>query len=299
MKETCFFKTKQGVRICYGDYGDPHGVPVMYFHGWPSSRLQGRQIHEVAVEKGIRLIAPDRPGIGQSDFVEGRVLKDWPQVVNDLADHVGWERFGVMGVSGGGPYALAAARWLPERVTRADVICGAVPLAKFPDRREMMWPYRTLLAIRPRVPWLIPSVLKLSRKISECPPEQPPMSLILKCTAEADREMILSKGCFADLTRSFREGLAQGARGVQWDGDVYTSDWELDFENIEIPVGLWHGSEDKNIPFAMVKTYADWIPKVERHFFEGEGHYSVAMGYAAEVLEGLRGSVEQEEALPQ
>lgn len=260
----------------------------MYFHGWPSSRLQGRQIHEVALEKGIRLIAPDRPGIGQSEFVEGRTLKDWPKVVNELADEVGWVEFGVLGVSGGGPYALAAARWLAERVTRADVICGAVPLAKFPDRSEMMWPYRTLLAIRPRVPWLLPGILKISHRISQCPAEKPPLSWILQCTAEADREMILGQGTFEDLSRSFREGLAQGARGVQWDGDIYTGDWELDFENIRVPVGLWHGSEDKNIPFSMVKTYANWIPTAERHFFEGEGHYSVALGSAPDVLQKLR-----------
>lgn len=288
MNETSFFSTREGHQLCYAQYGDPDGVPVLYFHGWPSSRLQGRQIHKVAAETSIRLIAIDRPGIGQSDFVEGRALRDWPPVVEQLADHLDLTRFGALGVSGGGPYALATARWLPERLTRADILCGAVPLAHFPDRSEMMWPYRTLLTIRPRVPWLLPAILKASHHLSQCPAEKPPMSWILQCTAEADREMILSKGTFQDLTRSFREGLTQGARGVQRDGDIYTEDWQLDFENITRPVGLWHGGDDKNIPFSMVQTYADWIPTVERHYFEGEGHYSVTLHSAPAALAKLR-----------
>lgn len=287
MNERCFLSLQSGRRICYAEYGDPHGRPVMYFHGWPSSRLQAAALEELCLQKKIHLIAPDRPGVGQSDWQPDRSLLDWPPVVEELANHLGWGRFAVMGVSGGGPYAVVAAAAMPERVEQAAVVCGAPPLAKFPDRSEMMWPYRTLLKIRPHAPFLIPGILKMSHWLSQYPADEPPMSWILKCTSEADQEA-LGEGSFEAVTRSFREGISAGTKGVQLDGDIYTSDWGIDFEKISVPVQFWHGEEDKNIPYAMVKEYAGWIPTAKMHSFPGEGHYSIIARSPEYVLEELR-----------
>lgn len=286
VKETNFLTLKSGRKLCYADYGDPAGRPLMYFHGWPSSRLQGLALHELCLQKGIRLIAADRPGVGQSEWQEDRALMDWPPVVEELAQHLGWEKFAVLGVSGGGPYAVATAAALSERVEQVAIICGAPPLARFPDRSEMMWPYRALLKIRPYAPFLIPSILKMSHWISEYPPDEPPMSWVMKWTSDADREA-LGESDFELVTRSFREGLLAGTQGVQTDGDVYTSEWGLDFEKIRVPVSFWHGEEDKNIPFSMVKEYASWIPTSEMHSFPGEGHYSIIARSPEMVLESL------------
>ena len=287
VQETNFLTLKSGRQLCYGDYGDPNGRPVMYFHGWPSSRLQGFVMEELCLEKGIRLIAPDRPGVGKSDLELNRKLMDWPPLVEELADHIGWKKFAVMGVSGGGPYAVAAAAALPERVEQAAVVCGAPPLAKFPDRSEMMWPYRALLRIRPYAPFLIPGILKMSHWISQYPPDEPPMSWVMKWTSDADREA-MGESDFELVTRSFREGISPGTAGVQLDGDVYTSDWGIDFEKISVPIEFWHGEEDKNIPYSMVKEYASWIPHSKMHSFPGEGHYSIIARSPKKVLESLQ-----------
>ncbi len=290
VRETNFLTLKSGKKLCYGDYGNPEGQPLMYFHGWPSSRLQGFVLHELCVQKGIRLIAPDRPGVGKSDWQEARTLMDWPSVVQELAEHLSWDAFSVMGVSGGGPYAVATAAALPEMVTQAAVVCGAPPLARFSDRSEMMWPYRVLLRIRPFAPFLIPGILKMSHWISQYPPDEPPMSWVMKWTADADREA-LGESDFELITRSFREGISAGTRGVQADGDIYTSRWGLDFEKIKVPISFWHGEEDKNIPFSMVKEYASWIPTAEMHSFPGEGHYSIIARSPKLVLDSLVGGV--------
>ena len=287
VQETNFLTLKSGRQLCYGDYGDPNGRPVMYFHGWPSSRLQGFVMEELCLEKGIRLIAPDRPGVGKSDLEPNRKLMNWPPLVEELADHIGWKKFAVMGVSGGGPYAVAAAAALPERVEQAAVVCGAPPLAKFPDRSEMMWPYRALLRIRPYAPFLIPGILKMSHWISQYPPDEPPMSWVMKWTSDADREA-MGESDFELVTRSFREGISPGTAGVQLDGDVYTSDWGIDFEKISVPIEFWHGEEDKNIPYSMVKEYASWIPHSKMHSFPGEGHYSIIARSPKKVLESLQ-----------
>ena len=286
VNETNFLTLKSGRKLCYGDYGDPKGRPLMYFHGWPSSRLQAFALHKLCVEKGIRLVAPDRPGMGQSEWQPDRALMDWPPLVQELAQHAGWRRFAVLGVSGGGPYAVATAAALPEMVEQAAVVCGAPPLSRFSDRSEMMWPYRALLRIRPYASFLIPSVLKVSHWISQYSPDEPPMSWVMKWTADADKKA-LGEGDFEQVTRSFREGISAGAKGVQADGDIYSSDWELDFERIQVPVSFWHGEDDKNIPFSMVKEYVSWIPTAVMHSFPGEGHYSIIANSPSMVLESL------------
>ena len=64
MKEDQQVSLPDGRKIGYGDYGDPQGEPVFFFHGWPSSRFHGKMLHEGGLERRLRIIAPDRPGIG-------------------------------------------------------------------------------------------------------------------------------------------------------------------------------------------------------------------------------------------
>jgi len=109
------------------ELGVPDGWPIFGFHGTPGSRLQ-LAINEAAVRRaGVRLIAPDRPGYGMSTYQPGRRLIDWPSDVVELADHLAVDRFSVMGVSGGGPHALACASVLKERVVVAGIVSGADP----------------------------------------------------------------------------------------------------------------------------------------------------------------------------
>src|SRR5262245_47793170 len=86
---------------------------IFYFHGFPASRLEGALWHDVALRLHVRLVAPDRPGMGLSAFQPARRILDWPGDVLALADHLDVQRFGVIGASGGGPYVLACARVLP------------------------------------------------------------------------------------------------------------------------------------------------------------------------------------------
>lgn len=115
--------------LAYTEVGDPHGYPVFYFHGAPGSRLEGQLFAESNQEFGIRMIIPDRPGYGLSDNQENRTYLDWAQDVAELADHLGIERFAVLGYSSGGPYAAVVAHQLPGRVTVAVIVAGEGPYA--------------------------------------------------------------------------------------------------------------------------------------------------------------------------
>ena len=117
-----------GRRLVYAEYGEFDGTPLLFFHGTPGSRRVARWADAAARRRGVRLIAPDRPGFGLSDPQPGRTLGDWPADVAELADALGLGRFAVAGVSGGGPYVAACAWRMPDRLTGAGIISGMGPL---------------------------------------------------------------------------------------------------------------------------------------------------------------------------
>src|SRR5512141_922794 len=112
-----------GTIVGYAEAGDPAGPPVMYLHVSPSARLEIDLpgIREAAVDLGLRVVAPDRPGIGLSTF-RPYTIADYPKLVRAFSDALGLERFAVTGVSGGGKYAAACAWALPDRVTRIALV---------------------------------------------------------------------------------------------------------------------------------------------------------------------------------
>src|SRR5262245_24684441 len=97
-------RLKDGRLLGYAEYGASSGAPVIFFHGMPGARVEGALAHEAAARANVRLIVPDRPGYGLSDFQPRRRIIDWQRDVAELADALSLERFGVGGISGGGPY---------------------------------------------------------------------------------------------------------------------------------------------------------------------------------------------------
>jgi pimeloyl-ACP methyl ester carboxylesterase len=153
---------RDGRTLGYAEYGDPGGKPVFFFHGLPGSRRQRHPDDSIAIEFGARIIAIDRPGYGLSDFQQGRKLLDWPDDVAQLADSLRIDRFVAIGLSGGGPYLLACAYKMPERITSATVISGMGPIDD-PDAVKSMLPSMRLgLGIAPKVPWEFVRVVLLA-----------------------------------------------------------------------------------------------------------------------------------------
>lgn len=104
--ETKYIQLHNSRKIAYCEYGDPGGQAVFYFHDTPGSRHEPLHADQAAQEHGYRLIAPDRPGIGRSDYQEGRTLLGWADDVSQIADQLRLNTFGVIGASGGGPHVL-------------------------------------------------------------------------------------------------------------------------------------------------------------------------------------------------
>src|SRR5436309_10320425 len=149
--------------IAFEEYGDANGVPVIFCHGWPSSRTMARLTDEAARDLGIRIISPDRPGISGSSLQPNRKLSDWPQVVERLVDHLGIGEFRMLAISGGAPYAYATAWAMPDRVRAIAIVSGAPPIVDLHDQDGLLPLYRWMLILYGKHPELLRKLFRVAR----------------------------------------------------------------------------------------------------------------------------------------
>lgn len=263
-----------GRKLSYARFGDPAGTPMFYFHGWPGSRLQGEMLHEIGLKHGLCIVSPDRPGIGLSDFQPGRRLLDWPADIHELASHLGWERFHVLGVSGGGPYVLACACAMPERLLSAGVVCGAPPLREV-GTKDLLWAYRLALWAQNRVPWFLGAGLALAAQFMRLPASSAFIAAQICKMCERDQQAFARPDIYRILTTSGRVGVTSPVHAVRLDGNIYSSDWGIDLGSVQFPIRYWHGGRDRNIPVSMVERFVKKIPNATLTVCEQDGHYSL------------------------
>jgi pimeloyl-ACP methyl ester carboxylesterase len=262
---------RDGRRLGYAEYGQLDGKPLLYFHGHPGSRLEGRFAHPVAAAAGLRVIALDRPGYGLSDIRPGRALTDWPADVAEAADLLGLRRFHVAGASGGGPYALACARLLPDRVIRAAVASGVGPYQVRGITKGMRWQNRIGFQWGSRWPALARALMRsMHRNITSRP--EATIDALAKAMSAADAEIVrrpdVREILVADITEAFR----QGSEGAAWDVVVLGRPWGFSPHDIVTEVHLWQGEADTLVPAAMGRYLAERIPHCHARVLPGEGH---------------------------
>lgn len=277
------FTLSNGLKLGYGEYGDPCGEVAFYFHGWPSSRVQGSLFHEHAKKHGMRLICPDRPGIGLSDFQQRRTLLDWPDTLEQLARHVGADNYHVIGWSGGGPYVLVTALKLNKRLLSASIICGAPPL-KFLGDQQMFWLYRFMIQLRHYFPTILGLVLRLGGMAARGSPHKAPLRWLMKLLGQEDRRVLLLPGIY-DVVRDATLGaLDRGPRSVIADADIYLSEWGFEVSQINFPIHFWHGRQDRNIAWTYTQQISQLIPQAESRWSEIDGHYSLPITHAEQII---------------
>ncbi|MGK0185653.1 MAG: pimeloyl-ACP methyl ester carboxylesterase [Verrucomicrobiales bacterium] len=286
-REDLQLKTQKGCVIGLAEYGAADGIPVFFFHGWPCSRRQARLLHEPAQARGLRILAVDRPGIGGSSFDPERKLLDWPPLLEELAELLDIEKFAVLGVSGGGPYALACAYALPERLTATGIICGAPPLTIFDDRSDLHPAYHILRAVRLIAPWTMSPFLPLVRAVSCLPQKHLLIKVFMRTILKADRRALDKTDAYDAVALSFQDAAENGMRPLIVDGDVYYSHWGFDLENIQVPVQFWHGESDRNIPARMIKEIVEKIPHATGTWFPDDGHFSLPILRVGEILDAF------------
>jgi pimeloyl-ACP methyl ester carboxylesterase len=269
-----------GRRLAFAEYGDPQGQPLFFFHGFPGSRYDGATTGQAAAGMGIRLIAPDRPGMGYSDFQPRRTLLDWPDDVCFLANSLGLEMFGVLGYSGGGPHALACAYRIPERLTGTGVMAGVGPVTEPGALEGMAKNNVQIFSLARKAPWLLNLLYRMQVPVSGKKLMQAAAAQMAKPDVAAMQEPMVLE----DIVKDFNEAFRQNAKGVVQEGALFGSDWGFELSGIRATVHLWQGEEDTNVPVEMGRYQAGRIPDCIAKFYPGEGHISLVTNHIREIL---------------
>lgn len=260
-------------RVAFSLAGPRDGLPVVYLHGGIGTPIRcAPALGELVTGLGIRHVAISRPGFGASDPCPGRRITDFPADVERVADHLRLERFVLVGVSSGGPYALAAARALGDRVAALGVVSSLSPRSAPHECRAM--PLHLRLGLRTVVdrPDLVERVAErligvLSRH------RQRAARLALAGASAPDRRDLACAPSRDAAMGSFLAAAAGGVRGMLDDYALCCRPWGFDPAEVAAEVHLWHGAADPFVPLAHARVLAAELPRCRTAIGTDDGHF--------------------------
>lgn len=268
-----WLQCRDGRRLAYTETGPGDGRPVLYCPGAIGTPLgASAELERITAELGVRHLALSRPGTGGSDPTPGRSVRDFAADVAELAGALGLDRLDVVGVSAGGPYALAVAHGLPGLVERAAVVSSLSPLCA-PHRTPGM-PRRIRFALgllaRAAGPCaalgdaLLPLIARHPGLLSR---------VIAAHAAPQERARLAAPGERAAAVESFLAAAAGGVRGMIEDYRCYARPWGFELTEIDAVVHLWHGGRDPLVPVEHALQLAAALPACRVFIDPDEGHH--------------------------
>lgn len=278
-----------GRRLGYDERGPANGRPLFYFHGSPSSRVESELFisDELLYSLGVRLIAVDRPGLGLSDFQPNRQLLDWSKDVVALADSLNIARFPVVAYSLGGPYGMACAHAIRERLTKVGIVSGAAFFTESDLVKNVNEGTRRFLNMPRENPLMSRLFLWMLRTMAGIAPNKfvaQAHSLLPK----PDRVIVVADPLFQKgFIRMVREAMRQGTRGAYHESLLTITNYGFRLQDIQIPIHLWHGEVDQNIPLEMARYFESAVPMCDANFYPDEGHLSLFKKNAEEIIRAL------------
>jgi pimeloyl-ACP methyl ester carboxylesterase len=281
------FQLPDGRRLGYDERGASDGKPLFYFHGSPSARVESNLYvnEELLQSLNIRMIAVDRPGMGLSDFQPHRRMLDFPNDILAIANHLNIERFSILAYSLGGPYGLALAFAIPQHLDKVGIVSGGAVYTEPELMKNINDGTRRFLNMPRENP--LASRLFLGMMLGVMPRVAPNQFVAgaVSVLPKPDRVLVKTRPVFQNgFIRMVREAMRQGVRGAYHETLLTITDWGFRLEDIQIPILLWHGEDDKNIPVEMARYAASVIPKCEAKFYPNEGHLSLFKKHAEEIL---------------
>ena len=266
---------RDGRRLGFDDFGARDGTPVLFFHGFGSSRVVRHPDDGIADELGARVIAIDRPGIGLSTRQPNRRTLDWPGDVEQLLDSLGLERAAILAWSGGGPYALACGWSIPSRISAIGLISAPAPLAGVPGSRGYTYRrHRAASRAADHAPWVIGLAMWQWSRAQKSDPEKQ-LDAAIAGMVDADREILGDPALRAVMIANAAEMYRQGNGGVYDEAICMARPWGFPVEGVTLPVRIWHGALDLAVPVGMGRYLERTLPNAVATFYPHEGHHFV------------------------
>lgn len=283
-------------QLGFAEFGAPQGRAMFWLHGTPGARRQiPVEARIYAREANIRLIGVDRPGIGSSTPYQYQTVSQFADDLRTVADTLGIDKMAVIGLSGGGPYTLACAAAMPERVVAAGILGGVAP-AVGPDAigSGLMTLARLAEPVLQRagrpISILATGLIRMIRPVAE-----PALELYALISPEGDRRLLGRpefKAMFLDdLLNGSRKQLAAPIA----DAVLFARYWGFRLDEVQVPVHWWHGDADHIIPFAHGEHAVSLLPDARLYPIPGESHLA-GLGRAEEILRTMDEAWDRAEA---
>jgi pimeloyl-ACP methyl ester carboxylesterase len=277
-------------RLGYADFGARRGRTIVWLHGTPGARRQiPDQARRLANRQGLRIIGIDRPGVGDSTPHLYDAIADFASDLACVLDRLGVERCAVVGLSGGGPYALASASVLAERIVTVGILGGVAPtrgLDAVPGG-PVSWavPFAPAIEIlREPAAVLLSAVVRLLRPVAS-----QGFDLYARLVPEGDRIVLSDPSIKEMFIDDLLRGSAPGPKAPVYDLVLFTRHWGFPLSSVCQPVHWWHGDADNLVPIAHARHMATRLPDCTLLVRPGESHLG-SMGAAEEVVSTVMGA---------
>ncbi len=279
----------------WAEYGHPDGDPVLWFHGTPGARKQvPPKVQEAALQRGFRIISVERPGTGSSTNHEYDRILDFAADIEVLADDLELDRFGVIGLSGGGPFTLAVCHEMPDRVVAASLLGGIGP-TRGPDAvysfTRVLKVFRPVFqAIRTPVGAVFGPLVAALESVGDGA-----LDLFAKLVGGSDQEVLTDP----DFKAMFLADLisAGDLRALAHDIVLFSRHWGFMLADVNTPVVVWQGLSDIIVPESHGHHQAARLGNATLRVRVGEGHFA-GFSDVTTVLDSLRETWADETAEP-
>ena len=259
---------------------------MFVFHGTPACGAGFAWTDAPATARGLRVVAPDRPGVGRSTRLGDYTVADYPPMVAALADALGIAPFAVWGYSGGGPYAVGCAALLPDRVTKAIVSAGMGQVGVWATPEDFESTDRQMLNLAPKHPAIARTIMGTTGRLARVAPKTA-MKSFDKQLSDPDRVVMSTLGPPDEAMALFTQAFANGAHGVIADYVALAQPWNVAVESIRVPTIIFHGDADSMVPLRHGEELATRVPGARLTVWPGEGHLGT-VAHVDEILDALR-----------
>lgn len=259
--ETESLSLPDGRRLAYVTYGDADGYPVLFCHGTPGSHVIAQLLATPARERGVRLIAPDRPGIGNSEDAPV-TLAEWPDDATHLLSHLDIDTAGAVGFSGGGPFALACHR-LPE-IQRIALLGSSGPPSVGATGRVQQF----VGTLSRHAPWALGRLFRLQRWFAVRRDPSYAVGFLAEETPETDA---LTADEVARVVRAdMLTAMARGPSAIIREQGLLSESWPFALEDVSVPVTVFQGQSDANVAPSTGKALARRLPEASLELVDSD-----------------------------